>query len=121
MRNKFSTREEMKRAVKRLDERLGKIYADLYHWTIQWGAHPEREGRDPGYGGRRDRVTTQIYLQADGYQLDLWLRTANHVGIPVPAENIRNACIMRGFEKLNVCARIDGLARGLQAAEKPHS
>jgi len=104
----------MTRAVKKLDERLGQIYEDLYDRTIQWGAHPNEKTVTQSLGLKSnpgETVLEQVYLQEDGYVLDSWIRTANQVGICVL--KIFEFVHPERFEKLEVHARIDSLAQGL--------
>jgi hypothetical protein len=112
-RDKF-TAGKMTRAVKKLDERLGQIYEDLYDRTIQWGAHPNEKTVTQSLGLKSnpgETVLEQVYLQEDGYVLDSWIRTANQVGICVL--KIFEFVHPERFEKLEVHARIDSLAQGL--------
>ena len=105
---------EMKRAVKRLNEGLGKNYEDLYDRTIQWGGHPNEKTVTQSLGLKfrpGETVLEQVYLQGDGIPLDHWIRTGSQVGICVLKifEHVHH----ERFEKLNVRARIDPLAQGL--------
>jgi hypothetical protein len=102
------------RAVKKVDQRLGEIYEQLYKRTIQFGGHPNEKAVTQSLRldiGEAQTIVEQVYLQGDGLVIDHWIRTSNQIGI----------CVLKVFEhlhherfaKLNVRSKIETLAEGL--------
>jgi hypothetical protein len=63
---------------------LADIFKKLYDRTIDYGAHPNERGFSTNSKIIKDAEQTeflQIYLQGDGLQLDLALKTTGQVGI----------------------------------------
>lgn len=108
------TAAAVKRAVRKLDERLGEIYEELYDRTIQWGGHPNEKTVTQGLAmkdGTNDLHLEQIYLQGDSKVLQHWIHTANQIGICVLKifEHIHH----QRFEKVKVKDKIAVIARGI--------
>lgn len=113
LRRSFSN-DDVLEAIEKNDKHLSGVYANLYARLIQYGAHPNEKAVTSNLEYKRDSMKmelNQIYLQADGLQLDHWIRTANQTGIC--ALKVFGFIHKERYAHLDLNKRIDALASNL--------
>jgi len=112
-RNAFS-HSEVNKTVVAVNQHAGKRFEELYHWTIDMGAHPNERSVTGNMKmvDEADRLTMlAIFQHGDGPQLDLALKRTAQCG--VCSLEILQGIFNSSFELLGVNAAILELRKGL--------
>lgn len=84
-RNEF-TAGNIKKYITEIAPKIAEIYEEIYDRTIDYGAHPNEQSFILNTFVSEDNDLTnigQVYLQADGVQLDFAMKTTSQVGMLV--------------------------------------